>query len=135
MNKLFHFLLLHDIHLYYMIYFLFFLNHNLKMILEEVINILNCHRINFEFLESMLIIGCHILNMCCLLKKKMILCRIFLMLMFLLWNDVRLVFLMLCKINTKYGNFGFLLYDFFLHFLTFFFSFDFNLSNVILIFK
>ena len=48
------------------------------MKLEIMINILNYHHINFEFLESMLIIYYHILNMYYLLKRKMILCYLYL---------------------------------------------------------
>ena len=65
-----------------------------------MINILNYHHINFEFLVSMLLIDFHILHMYYLLKMKMILIENNLMMMFLKKIDDRLVVYNLNKINT-----------------------------------
>ncbi len=70
----------------------------MKLVL--MINILNYHHINFEFLVSMLLIDFHILHMYYLLKMKMILIENNLMMMFLKKIDDRLVVYNLNKINT-----------------------------------
>ena len=70
------------------------------MKLALMINILNYHHINFEFLVSMQLIDFHIMHMYYLLKKKMILIEMNLMMMFLKKIDDRLVVYNLNKINT-----------------------------------